>query len=94
MKLITKILDNYYTEKLEDFIKQIEISWYLDFKHINTKDELLVLVKKKKYNDKLFREIMHFQKKDSFTYLCDKEKLAKNIDRLIKEYSGDESDER
>lgn len=92
MKLITKILDNYYTEKVDEFIKSIEMSWYLDFKHVYTKDKILVLVKKKKYNDKLFREIMHFQKKDSFTYLCDKEKLANTIDISIKEYSGGEDE--
>ena len=92
MKLITKILDKYYSKKLDDFIKSIEFEYYLDFKHIYTKDNILIQVKKKKYKDELFTEIAHLQKKDSFIHLCNRDKLEEYIKRLIKDYTKEVGD--
>lgn len=88
--MIEKILDNYYSKKLDDFIKFIEMEYYLDFKHIYTKEYILIQVKKKKYKKELFKEIIHLRKKDSFTHLCNRNKLEEHIKKLINDYSKEE----
>lgn len=88
--MIEKILDNYYSKKLDDFIKFIEREYFLDFKHIYTKNHILVQVKMKKYKNELFKEIMDFKKEDSFIHLCNRNKLEEHIKRLIKDYTEEE----
>lgn len=73
-------------KKLEDYIKFIELSFYLDFKHIHTKDNIYIQCKNKKYNEEQYCEIICIKKEDSFIYLCDKKKLKEDIIRLIKDY--------
>jgi len=84
--MIEKILDNYYSKKLDDFIKLVEMEYYLDFKHIYTKDSVLIQVKKKKYKDTLFVEIAHFKKENAFLHLCNRDKLEEHFEKLIKNY--------
>ena len=86
MKIIEKILDKYYAKKLDDFVKFIELEYYLDFKHIYTKKDILIQVKEKRYNDDEYLEIIHLKKKDSFIHLCNRNKLEKYIKKIINEY--------
>lgn len=90
--MIEKILDNYYSKKLDDFIKFIEREYFLDFKHIYTKYEILIQVKKKKYKNELYKEIIHVRKANSLYFLCNKDDLKKYIKRLIKDYTEKEVD--
>lgn len=84
--MIEKILDNYYSKKLIKLFKDIEMDWYLDFNHIYSQDNILILVKRKKYSNKNWKEIARFKKEDSLIHLCNRKELEEYIRKLIRRY--------
>ena len=85
-RLFERILDNYFSKKVDNCIKQLEINYYLDFKHIYRRNCIIIYVKKKKYNTKEYVEICTIRKRDGALWLCKIDELRKEIIEFIKVY--------
>ena len=70
MKLINKLLDKYYTNKLIDYIKFVLEDFYIDVTTIKYKNLIKIAVKNPKYNDRQYITIYRFTKEDAFTLMC------------------------
>lgn len=61
MKLITKILDKYYADKLADKIRgDIQLKSFINVKIEKTSDFVFIKVKKPKYKDSEYHSVYHF----------------------------------
>lgn len=87
MKVITKILDNYCSDKLIETIKD-EI-YYNHFVDVRTKDngnKVWVEVKKQKYKDNQYETIFGFYKREAFAHLIDVEKVREKVNKNVEFY--------
>lgn len=87
MKLITKILDKYYSDKLCKEIKRYMLQWFIDIRFVEREYAIELQVKKPKYNEKQYQEILTFGKDQCFYYMCIFEKVEKTIKDAMKRYS-------
>jgi len=85
-KVITEILDDYFTNKLLEEIKWSFIERYLDYKFESDKYRIIIKVKLKKYKDEFYSAIIKIDKNDSFKYMCDLDNFRKQIDEIIIDY--------
>jgi hypothetical protein len=89
MKLIEKILDDYYTIKLLDYFKNhIAIVYFLDFKYVYERPYNSIKVKKPKYKD--YQTIIKFKKGDSCLHLCNINNFRKECHKIIQQYDKEE----
>lgn len=87
MKLLTKILDNYYSNKLVQFVKMEIISKYVvDIKHFNHKNYIEISIKRTQYNNKQYRVVFRFNKQDAFEFICRQQELSKKVLNNAKNY--------
>lgn len=92
--MITKVLDNYYSNKLMNIIKnriskKYYISVYLKKPDFNVKEEknkIIVQIKKPEYKDEFYTQIFAFYKENAFEILCRYDEMWKEIEINIKEY--------
>ena len=89
MKIIDKILNNYFTKKLLKEIKWDFIVRNLDYKFDFEKYRVWVKCKPKKYKDEEYTTIIHIDKDDSLKYLCDLDNFRTEINKIIIEYCKD-----
>lgn len=89
MKMITKILDKYYSDKLcKEIKKYIKLQWFIDVRFIKRKYTIELQVKKPEYNENQYQEILTFGKDQCFYYMCIFEKVEKAIKDAMKRYSA------
>ena len=87
MKVITKILDNYYSDKLIETIKdEINHKWFIDIRVKNNGNKVWVEVKRKKYNDNQYETIFGFYKRNAFANLIDVEKVREKVSKNVNIY--------
>ena len=87
MKLITKILDKYYSDKLCNKIKRYMLQWFVDIRFVEGKYTIELQVKKSEYNENQYQEILTFGKDQCFYYMCIFEKVENAIKDAMKRYS-------
>lgn len=87
MKLITKILDKYYSNKLCKEIKRYMLQWFIDIRFVEGKYTIELQVKKPEYNEKQYKEILTFGKDQCFYYMCIFEKVENAIKDTMERYS-------
>ena len=87
MKLLSKMLDNYYSNKLVQFVKMEIISKYIvDIKHFNHKNYIEIRIKRTQYNDKQYTVVFRFNKQDAFKFMCRQQELSKKVLNNTKKY--------
>lgn len=87
MKLITKILDKYYSDKLCKEVKRYMLQWFIDVRFVKRKYTIELQVKKSEYNENQYQEILTFGKDQCFYYMCIFEKVESVIIDAMKRYS-------
>ncbi len=86
MKIIDRILDNYYSKKLEKYI-YIELLVYLiDTKFVCNDDKFQLLIKLPEYNDEQYQEILTFFKDEAIIHLCNQNEVKQVLKDRVKEY--------
>jgi len=87
MKLLSKILDNYYSNKLVQFVEMEIISKYIvDIKRFNHKNYIEIRIKRTQYNDEQYMVIFRFNKQDAFEFMCRQQELSKKVLNNAKNY--------
>lgn len=86
MKLITKVLDKYYSNKLCEEIKRYMLLWIIDIRFVENKYFIELQVKKTEYNENQYQEILIFEKEKCFYYMCIFEKVENAIKDAMKRY--------
>lgn len=84
--MLEKILDKYYAKKLIKQMQSISLNWFLDFEFKIKKDKVIVSIKREKYKDKWYRDMMLIKSTDYLSYLCDYEKLRRTMTHYINRY--------
>lgn len=84
--MIEKILDKYYLKKLKIFLDRELLLWNIDHKYIEELGYLTLLIKKECYNDKQYKELLTFHKKDIFNDLCNQKELINVLKERMNEY--------
>ena len=86
MKLITKVLDKYYSDKLCKEIKRYMLQWFVDVRFVENKYSIELQVKITAYNENQYQEILTFRKEEAFYYMCIFEEVENAIDDGMKRY--------
>jgi len=87
MKLLSKMLDNYYSNKLVQFVEMEIISKYIvDIKQFNHKNYTEISIKRTQYNDKQYIVVFRFNKQDAFEFMCRQQELSKKVLNNAKKY--------
>ena len=89
MKVIDKVLDNYYSYKLIETIKdEIKHKYFIDIRIKNNENGVWVEVKRQEYNDNQYEAVFGFYKRNAFANLIDvervREKVSKNVESYLK----------
>ena len=84
--MIEKILDKYYLKKLKLFLDRELHLWNIDHKYNEELGNLTLLIKKECYNDKQYKALLTFRKKDIFNYLFNQKELISVLNERINEY--------
>ena len=91
MRLVEKILDEYYLRRLILKIELILLLYrYLDYKTLVRDNRLYIYVKFKIENDKQYKEIYSLPKAESFTALVNYKEFEDRLKEYIQEYIKDE----
>ncbi len=90
MKVIDKILDNYYSDKLEKIIvERIRFKSFVDVRTEKSKLGVYIKVKEPKFKDSEYEIIYAFKKEKAFEMLLNiekaKEEVAKNLEYYLKQ---------
>ena len=87
MKILSKILDNYYSNKLVQFVEMELISkYFVDIKRFNHKNYIEIRIKRTHYNDKQYTVVFRFNKQDAFEFMCRQQELSKKVLNNAKNY--------
>lgn len=84
--MIEKILDKYYSKKLMEFLDRQLLEWFIDKRYLIKDTYVSLQIKKCKYNDSEYKEIITFAKKDAFIYLCNQSELKKVLRQCVQGY--------
>lgn len=84
--MITKILDRYYYKKLLYKIREYMVNYNFDYKIKKTKYSFKLFIKKEKYKNTEYVDIMTIYKEDFIKYLVCFEDVEDWIDKQIKLY--------
>lgn len=86
--MIEKILDNYYSKKLIQFIKDT-LSDYIctiNIKCFDYKNYMTIKIKRSEYNDEQYMQIYYFKKINAFEFMCRNKELGEMLRNRVKEY--------
>ena len=86
MRIITKILDNYYSKKLEKLLSRYMMGWFLDKRFIEEHERISLLIKRPEYNDKQYKEVISFYKDNAFEYMCNQKEVENVLKELVERY--------
>lgn len=87
MKVIKKILDNYFSEILINTIKkEIYYNHFVDVRIKDIKNKVWVEVKKQEYNNDQYEVIFGFYKGNAFANLIDVEKVIEKVNKNVECY--------
>jgi hypothetical protein len=86
MRIITKILDNYYSEKLKKLLSRYMMRWFLDKRFIEEHERISLLIKRPEYNDKQYKEVISFYKDNAFEYMCNQKEIENVLKELVERY--------
>ena len=92
MKIIDKILDNYYSKKLIEKIDiEIRGRFYCDIKVKESGEGYIVEIKRKELNNFKYEEIFRFLKKDALSNLVNfhTKVLVDFVDLVLKEQKNE-----
>lgn len=84
--MIKKILDNYFSKKVINYIEKIIIFRNLDYKIINENDCFSVKIKRKEYNDKEYKRICFIRKENSIYWLMNFKVEEELLEKVINDY--------
>lgn len=94
MKLVEKILDEYFLRKLILRIEIILLCYrYLDYKTLVRDKTLYVYAKFRIENDKQYKEIYSLPKAESFTALVNWQEFETRLKEYIQEYIKNEKNQ-
>ena len=89
--MIEKIIDKYFANKYQKFVKSIIIKYLLDFKFESKNSITRLYIKKPKYKD--YENVYSFTHEKAFEYIIDWKKNMELIEYLIKKYYEKEKNE-
>ena len=84
--MINKILDNYFTNKLEKHIESVFLDYIMNTKFEVKKDYIILYAKRIKYNENEYRKFGIFAKERAFEYIVNFKNLKESLVEQIKEY--------
>lgn len=82
--MIDKIIDNYISKKLIRCMKSWVLIYNLDFMTLEKNGIIKIYIKQKKYNNKQFKNILSFEKKDSILLLSNLIETKREFIEIIK----------
>lgn len=90
-KIITKILDKYYSKKLIDEILQsLRFTFDLDFRTEYNKDKVRLYIKKRKYKDEEYYQLYYFRYEEAFNNLLRIDKVKSAMRECVEMYLKEE----
>lgn len=84
--MIDKILDNYYSKKLNIYIKNILLLYTPSYKIVKNKNRVSIYIKRYREKDKYYKKILDYDIDRAFGMLLDFENLSDYIKRTCKIY--------
>lgn len=85
-EMINKILDKYYSNKLNKYIEGLLLFYTPSFKIEKQKNRVYVYIKKYKYKDEYYKEIFNYNLEDSLFIFTNIKKLDEIINERCKAY--------
>jgi len=91
MRVIEKILDTYFTKKLENRIKNYFLRYFINIRFTNYKSKIHrnyveMEIKKRNFNDEQYVPVMTIYKEDAILHICNVKELLKSLEETVKEY--------
>lgn len=87
MKVIDKILDNYYSDKLEKIIvERIRFKSFIDVRTEKSKLGVYIKVKEPKFKESEYEIIYAFKKEKALEILFDIEKVKEEVSKGLEDY--------
>ncbi len=86
MKVLNKILDNYYTDKLIEQLRLESLMYRVNLKFVKDNSDLDVFIKMREFNDEQYALIMVVRKQDSINHLINFKKMRKHFNENIEKY--------
>lgn len=85
-RIINKILDNYYADKLIKECRDVVMLYNLDCISIDVGSMVYINVKPRAYKDEYYKVVFRFNKKNALKWFCNLEELEKVLREELKEY--------
>lgn len=90
MKLINKMLDNYYAEKVKQMIIRDSLSIaFIEYKFEEKEKYVILYIKKPEYKDNLYKEIYAFRKDRALQHLINGKEMSKEVREELANYLGE-----
>ena len=86
--MIDKILDNYYSKKLNMYIRNILLLYTPSYKIEKNKNRVSIYIKRYREKDEYYKKILDYDINRAFGMLLDFENLSDDIKRACKIYFG------
>ena len=87
--MIEKILDKYYTKKLVELIFNDIVIYYIDKRVRYEKDFAIIDIKKRKYSEEYYKELVYISYGESLNTLINYDKIRNSmlneVERILKE---------
>lgn len=86
-KIIHRILDRYYADKLiKEIIDSFRCIYYLDFKTEKNENRIFLYVKKPKYKNTEYEKVIHFRIEEAIIHLIRIDDTRRVVREQIKKY--------
>lgn len=84
--MIDKFLDNYYSKKLNRYIRNILLYYTPSYKIEKNKNIVSIYIKRKEYQDKYYKKILDYDIDRAFDMLLNFKSLENDIHNFCKTY--------